>query len=68
MGNFGSLQPAQFIGIGELVETFQSEKLQEQRGGFVKERTTRLLGAARHTDHFPFQQRGDHAVDGHAAH
>ena len=68
MGNFRGLEPAQFIGIGKLFEISQSEKLQEKRGGFVKERTARLLAAAGDADDLALEQGGHDAVHGHAAH
>ncbi len=68
MGNFGRLQPAQFVGVGKLVEAFQAEELEEKRRRFVEKRPARLLGTAGHADHLPLQQRRDHAIDGHTAH
>jgi len=67
MGNLGWLQPAQFVGIRKFVETLQSKKFEEERGGFVEERTPGLFGTARDADDFALEQGGDHAIDGHAA-
>ncbi len=68
MRNFRWLEPAQFIGIGKLVEALQTEQLKEQRRGLVKQRASRLLGTTGNANDFSLQQRGQHTIDRHSAH
>src|SRR5271154_7030455 len=66
MRNFGCLQAAQFVRIGELIETFEAEKLEEKRRRLVEQGTARLFGATRDADDFALEQRGHDAIDRHA--
>jgi len=68
MGDFGRLEPAQFIGVGKFIQTFQAEELEKNRRGLIEQRPSRLLGAARDLDDFALQQRGENAIDRDAAH
>jgi hypothetical protein len=69
MGGFGRrLKAAKFIRGGELVETLETEELEEKRGGFVKERAAGQFGASGDADDFTLEQGGDHAINRDPAH
>ena len=58
MGSLGRLEAAKLVGVGQLVEVPEAEKLEEERGGLVKERAAGLLAAASDGDDLALLNQG----------
>lgn len=59
---------AEFTGVRQLFEILEAEEFEEKRGRLVKKGASGLLGTTGDPDNLAFQQGGNHAIDGDAAH
>ena len=67
-GRFGEFDGAKFSGIGKFADGFDTEVLEEEFSGGVKERSSGEFGAAIDLDPFPVEEFLQDAIRGHAAH
>jgi hypothetical protein len=64
---YGEWDAAEFGGVGEFVEGFEAEVLEEVFGALVEEGAAGDIGASGDADEAAFEEHIDHAIDGDAA-